>query len=100
MTYKQQITQELRELWIYNWLEYERWNILLKEGFYISKELIKFLKYNEPVKITSNNIEIFRSYLEVTKHTVRNNVINRKYLYLKWGYYNKNKFIKYIIERI
>jgi len=100
MSVRKEIMQILEETGIYHNLREKKGDVFFKPWYYITTDILKYLKYWIPIKITSHDMSIFRSFTEETRQTIRNKIQNWTYIYLKEGYYNKKEFIEYIIMRL
>jgi len=101
MTVRKDITNQLKELKIYNWLDEKRkWDVFIKIWFYVSKEILEWITHNKEIETYSNNLDIFRSKVIKTRQTVRNNIEKWEYIYLLDGYYDKVELSKYLFSKI
>ena len=98
-TYRTHLHIDLVNDSIYNKRKIDN-NIKFKKWYYISKEVLNFLVENIEIETYSNNTIWFSELLGITRQSVRNKTISRKFLFLQEGYYNKDNFIKYLIKKI
>lgn len=95
-TYRNEMIKELQNFWIYSPID-KWWAYFFKKWYYVSREVIRKLKYWDKIINFANMPQWFADLFWITRATVRNKTIKKEYIFLKEWYYNIDGLIKYLL---
>ena len=96
MTYKQNLYKELVNNRVFSTVEKEDY-IMFEKWYYNSWDVVKFLIHGWNLPLIWEKHQQVADILDTTPQNIRNWTIAKKILYLKKWYYNKHRFIVFLM---
>lgn len=99
ITYRQELGNEFKTLWVYNEKE-KKWTKYYNLWYYVSNELLRNVMFGDKIVNTHITPQGFSDIFWITRASVRNLTLRRKYVFLREWYYNTDKLIKFLTGNI
>lgn len=90
----------LIEEWVFSTKKRNPWFVKLGKCYYKTHDLLMLLAYWKALKKCYTKGVDFAKSNDISTNTVKNRLIKWKITYLKKGFYDKEKMIKYLTEKL